>query len=164
MKPRQYPEQMLKTLVRKYEISADAEVRAWGMKGRELAVEAGIFSAEAMERCLKGYEYDYIVCDYAYSVNNPDVELAKEINGAAEYMKDKGWISISSAGENMGEEGVYSWLKPTPTGIDYAHELMRPWYRKVWDLLKGDIRTIVVAIITATIVTLLANLVLRLFG
>ena len=164
MKPRQYPEQMLKTLVGEYESSGGADVRAWGMEGRKLVVEAGIFSAEVMERALKGYKYDELVGDYVYTVSNPDTRFAKELNAAARYMKDKGWISILSAEEGRVEDGVYSRLKPIPKGIDYAHQIMRPWYRKAWDFFKSDIRTIVVAIITAIIITILTTLVLRILG
>ena len=164
MTPGQYPEKMLKTLVREYEISGDAKVRAWGMEGHKLAVKAGIFSAEVIERALKGYKYYYDVGDYSYSGDNPDTPSLMEINAAARHMQDKGWITVSSAEEGVIEDGVYSRLKPTPEGIDYAHQIMRPWHRKAWDFFRSDIRTIVVAIITAIIITLLTTWVLRLLG
>lgn len=164
MKPREYPERMLKGLVKDYELSADADVRAWGMEGRELAVEAGIFSAEVVKRALVGYKYEPEMDDYVYTVGNSDTRFVKEINAAAAYMKEKGWITVLPAGEGMAEDGVYSRLKPTSKGIDYAHQIMRPWYRKAWGLLKKDVRTIVVAIVTTIIITVLTNWVLGLLG
>ena len=164
MKPGQYPEQMLKTLVREYEISGDAGVRAWGMEGQKLAVKAGIFSAKIIERALKGYRYDFQVGDYSYSLSNPDIQSLIEINAAARHMQAKGWITLLSAEEGVVEDGVYGRLKATPEGIDYGHQIMRPWYRKAWDFFKSDVRTIVVAIITAIIITLLTTWALRIFG
>ena len=42
-----------------------------------------------------------------------------------------------------------------PQGIDCARVLLRPWHGKLWDLFRGDLRTIVVSVITATLVTLM---------
>jgi hypothetical protein len=156
MKPGQYPEQMLKTLVKEYESSGDAGVRAWGMEGRKLVVKAGIFSADVIESALKGYQYEFDIGEYVY-ISNVDTRPLKEINAAAEYMQTKGWITLSSTEEGMAADGVYGNLKPTPEGIDHAHQIMRPWYRKAWDFFKNDVRTIVVAIITAIIITLLTT-------
>ena len=163
MKPGQYPEQMLKTLVKEYESSEDAEVRAWGMEGRKLAVKAGIFSAEVIESALKGYRYELEFSDYVYSLS-VNTQPLMEINAAVKYMRAKGWITLLSQEEPAVEEGVYSSLKPTPEGIDYAHKIMRPWYRKAWNFFKSDVRTIVVAVITTIIITLLATWVLRILG
>jgi hypothetical protein len=163
MKPVQYPEQMLKTLVKEYEISGAAEVRAWGIEGRELAVKAGIFSAEVIESALKGYRYELEFSDYVYSLS-VNTQPLMEINAAVRYMKTKGWITLLSREEPAVEEGVYSSLKPTPEGIDYAHKIMRTWYRQAWDFFRSDVRTIVVAVITAIIITLLTTLVLRVLG
>lgn len=160
MKPGQYPEQMLKTLVKEYESSGDAEVRAWGIEGRKLAVKAGIFSAKVVESALKGYRYEFDIGDYSYS-SSVDTRSLMEINAAVRYMQAKGWVTLLPREEGVVEDGVYGSLKPTPSGIDYAHQIMCPWYRKAWDFFKSDIRTIVVAIITAIIITLLTTLVLR---
>ncbi len=163
MKPGQYPEQMLKMLVKEYESSEDAKVRAWGIEGRKLAVKAGIFSAEVIENALKGYRYEFDVADYSYS-SSVDTQPLMEINAAVRHMKVRGWITILPTEEGVAEDGVYGSLKPTPKGVDYAHQIMRPWYRRVWDFLKSDIRTIVVAIITAIIITILTTWVLRILG
>jgi len=74
-------------------------------------------------------------------------------------MKRRGWVEFS----DLGVHGKYSpALFPTiPNGIDHAHWLMRPWYRKALDALKGDVRTIVVSVITAVIVTFLTTWLLR---
>lgn len=164
MKPSQYPEQMLKTLVREYEISGDAELRAWGIEGRKLAVKAGIFSDEVIKRGLKGYWYNDEVGDYSYSLSNVDTRSLIEISAAVRYMQAKGWITLSSAGNGVAENSIYGRLNLTPDGIDYAHQIMRPWYRKAWDFFKSDVRTIVVAIITAIIITLLTTWILRILG
>lgn len=163
MKPGQYPEQMLKTLVKEYEGSEDAKVRAWGMEGQKLAIKAGIFSAEVIESALKGYHYEFDVADYSYS-SSVDTRPLMEINAAVRNMKVRGWITLLSTEEGVAEDGVYGSLKPTPEGMAYAHQIMRPWYHKAWDFFKSDIRTIVVAIITAIIITLLTTLVLRISG
>ena len=162
MEPGQYPERMLKTLVKEYESSEDAGVRAWGIEGRKLAVKTGIFSAEVIESALKGYRYDFAIGDYSYSLS-VDTQPLMEINGAVRYMQAKGWITLLPPEDGV-EDGVYSILQPTPEGIDYAHQIMRCWYRKAWDFFKSDVRTIVVAVITAIIITLLTTWVLRVLG
>ncbi|TET75880.1 MAG: hypothetical protein E3J42_02555 [Dehalococcoidia bacterium] len=49
-------------------------------------------------------------------------------------------------------------------GIDHGKWLMRAWYRKAFDAVKGDIRTVVVAIITAIIITVVTILILKWIG
>lgn len=73
---------------------------------------------------------------------------------AIDIMVDRGWVSHVHRGDIV-------LLSP---GIDHARWLMRPWYVKMWDFFKGDVRTIVVAIVSAVVITIVTNLVLRALG
>lgn len=59
--------------------------------------------------------------------------------------------------ENVGVEKN---VGPTPAGLDYARWLLRPRWQKLLTYFQGDLRAVVVALITA----LLTTLVLRFLG
>ena len=139
-------ERMLIALVKKYDQDPwTLSEPGFGLDGWDLAGKAGIISAKKIEeyrrQALSGYPSD--------------------IPEMTSLMKQRGWIEFS----DLGAYGKYSKaLFPTVEGIDHAHQLIRPWYRKALDVLKGDIRTIVVAVITAIVITLLTTWILRLLG
>lgn len=46
-------------------------------------------------------------------------------------------------------------VAPRAAGLEHARNLTRPWYQKVWEYLKGDVRSVVAAVVTAIVTTLL---------
>ncbi len=72
-------------------------------------------------------------------------------------MRGRKWVDTNDA---SGQ----SWIWPLHEGIDEGRRLMRPWHHKAWDFIKGDIRTIVITVITALIITVLTTLLLRKLG
>ncbi len=139
-------EKMLVALVKEYDQNAFIlSEPGFGLDGWDLAAKVGITPAEKVE------EYRQ-----AFLSGCPG-----DIPEMASLMKRRGWVEFS----DLGVYGKYSpVLFPKVEGIDHAHWLMRPWYRKALDALKGDIRTIVVAVITAIIITLLTTWILRLLS
>jgi len=85
----------------------------------------------------------------------------EDITEMASLIERRGWAKSSDLGAYARHSRA---LWPTPEGIDHAHWLMRPWHRKALDALKGDMRTVVVAVITAIIITLLTTWILRLLS
>jgi hypothetical protein len=74
-------------------------------------------------------------------------------------MKAREWVT-----QYQSEEGYHTVIEPTPKGIDEGRRLLRPRYIKMWDFMKGDVRTVIVAGITAVVVAVVTALVMRALG
>jgi len=79
------------------------------------------------------------------------------VGAVIDEMKGREWVDTNAAFGQI-------WIWPLPEGIDEGRRLMRPWYQKAWDFFKGDIRTIVITVITALIITVLTTWLLRKLG
>lgn len=73
---------------------------------------------------------------------------------AVQMMVNRGWANYVSGGE----------IELSPAGLARARWLLSPWHMKMWDFLKGDLRTVIVAAITAIATAIVTALVLRLLG
>lgn len=139
MRPIEWATRMLRVLIREYENNParfsdpGQAIDIW-----ELAVKAGIIS-------------DKKVGKQDFYSGHPFRDAIDAVIGE---MKRREWIGI---GGTFGE----TWVFPLPAGIDEGRRIIRPWYRKAWDFFKGDVRTIVIAVITALVITLLTNWLLR---
>lgn len=71
----------------------------------------------------------------------------------SEELSEQAWVS---------GEYVVEW-ELLLTGIDHAHHLARPFYRKLLDFIKGDVRTIVIAALTAAVIAIVTELIVRAF-
>ncbi len=141
-KPSEYPDRMLVVLVREY--NENLSVRDEGMPETLIAVRAGIVE-----------DYREQVGDDRWRYGN----FLAEQKEALRILEKEGYV------ETVGSEyRVVRLIKPTYKGIERANYLMRPWYRKVCDFIKGDIRIVVITIVTAIIITLLTTLILRLLN
>jgi hypothetical protein len=142
MRPMEWAARMLKVLICEYEDNParfsdpGQAIDIW-----ELAVKAGIISGEkvSMQDFYSGHPFRDAI----------DTVIAE--------MKRREWISTDST-------FAQTWVFLLPAGIDEGRRIIRPWYRKVWDFFKGDVRTIIIAVITALIITLLTNWLLRVLG
>jgi len=139
-------ERMLIALVKEYDWNpAMLSEPGFGLDGFDLAGKAGIISAKKVEEYRKAFFSGY----------------PSGIPVMTTLMEERDWVEFSDLG-TYGEHSKA--LFPTVEGIDRAHWLMHPWYHKALDALKGDVRTIVVAVITAIVITLLTTWILRLLG
>ena len=138
--PSEYPNLVLKALLREYD--SNLEVRNKGLSETILVVKAGI---------VKDYEEDIGNNKRTYG------DFVSEMKEVLRVLEDQQYITLSPY-------LVDRFVKPTAKGIAHARWLMRPGYQKAWDYLKGDIRTTVIAVITALLITLLINWILRLLG
>ncbi len=124
--------------------------RVVGVNEKELVIKAGILPEEVVREDFWAYYNEH----------------QSEIRRALEELEAREWVT-HSVDTKYGDGIVMLWdgirLKP-PKGIDYCERLMRPWYRKALDAIKGDLRTIVVAIIISVVITVVTNLILRALG
>lgn len=82
-----------------------------------------------------------------------------DLPSIANLMVKKRWVISKKFDENSPRV-----LYPTFEGLRHAQWLMRPQHRKVWDYLKGDIRTAVISVIASLLTALLTYGILRLLG
>jgi len=87
-----------------------------------------------------------------FSCSFPD-----DFPAAFHLLEIRGWAESSELGAYGSSSPAFY---PTSAGIDHAHHLMRPWYKRMWDYFEGDIRAIVVAAMTAIVITVITNLIL----
>ena len=156
-KPSEYPERMLKALVKVRDCCPAMGVddptilpTKW-----HLARNAGIVSARELELAEK-YAVSRNSCFMPQELTVEQevrrlVGVAGDLDAAMHEMKERGWILTWED---------HAW--PTKDGLDHGRLLMRTWYRKAFDAVKSDIRTIVVAVITAVIVTIATTLIIQL--
>ncbi len=135
-------EKLLVALVREFELNpAELNEPGFGLDGWDLAWKAGVILKK--EADLRRQNISCGAMD--------DLAVAFSV------ITTRDWAKAS----DVGAHGKYSpALWPTPKGIDHAHELMRPWYRKALDAFAGDARTIVVAVVTALIISVITNLII----
>jgi len=138
--PSEYPNLVLKALLREYD--SNLEVRNKGLSETILVVKAGI---------VKDYEEDIGNNKRTYG------DFVSEMKEVLRVLEDQQYITLSPY-------LVDRFVKPTAKGIDHARWLMRPGYQKVWDYLKGDIRTAIISVIASLLTALLTYGILRLLG
>ncbi|MDO8751119.1 MAG: hypothetical protein Q7K03_08255 [Dehalococcoidia bacterium] len=149
-----WPELFLVALVKQYEKAPGVmSAPGFGETPLDLAVEAGImsnavFKSEEYKTYLQGYEW----------ATFQEVTIA-DVLEATRMMAMRGWAE--SQRDKVQNESI--WL-PTLAGIDYARRIMRPWWLKLLDGIKGDLRSILVSVITAIAATVLTTLLLKLLG
>ena len=136
LKPSEYPDQILKALLNAYDDPDNAKAR-----------EEGIGFLEILQ--LAGMTKEYA----AYDISTQEIyEYLRQLSAS-------GYIYESSRANG---QPLY---KPTPKGLDYGRFLNRSWfYRKCVHPIKGDIRTVVFALITAIIVTIVITVILKAIG
>ncbi len=133
---------MLITLVQLWEAEDGGKIRVEGISGTQLAFASGILSSYKSKRE-----------DYSRGEK-------EEISVAAEQLENRLFMTT----HGMTFEPEHSGIKPTSLVIDHAHWLMHPWYVKMWHFFKGDVRTALIAVITAVVITIVTTLVLRASG
>jgi hypothetical protein len=131
-KPSEYPDVILKSLVKAYDDMNNNKARAEGFSFTEILGLAGMRQE--------------------YTTGDIDT---KEIYNYLHDLRTSGYIYESGYADSSQS------YKLTREGICYAYWLMRPWYRKAFDFMKGDVRTIVISVITALIITVATFFVLR---
>ncbi len=156
-----YPEYLLKALVRirdAYPALIEQDPTSMPSKW-ELAQKSGIISSNDLELV-----YEYRIT-WSSMIGTPETPEDKERTGilrfvdenldaAVKEMKERGWLSL------VWEGGIW----PSSDGVDYGRMLMRHWYVKMWDFFKGDVRTALITVITAVVITIITTLVLRALG
>jgi hypothetical protein len=132
IKPSEYPDVILKSLVKAYDDMNNNKARSEGFSFIEILDLAGMIQE--------------------YSTGDIDT---KEIYNYLHELQANSYIYESGYADRSP---LY---KLTREGIRYAYWLMRPWYRKAFDFMKGDVRTIVVSVITALIITVATFFIIR---
>ena len=140
-KPSEYPERVLKALVKEYD--SNLEIRSNGMAEDSLAGKAGVVD-DYTEEIIPNKKWTY----------GP---FQLEMHAAIRVLEDAKYVTAEWSGSD-------TLIKPTYEGLDHARWLMRPWYRKISDYFKGDIRTIVIAVVIALLTTLLIHWISQLLG
>ena len=142
-KPSEYPERMLKALVKEYDVPGNVSIRRDGMPLTILAVRAGI---------VEDYETRERISNTVVRLVYGD--FPSEIEAALRLIEEAGWVTkLGSASDPS--------IRPTVEGLRHGRWLLRPRYRKAFDAVKGDVRTVIVALVTATIVTIATTLIIE---
>lgn len=131
LKPSEYPNRMLKALVKAYDDKRNRKAREEGLSFLDILRLAGMEVLYARYRISTEEGYD-----------------------ALGQLKKSNYIYESGSRDGP----LY---KPKPEGLLKGRFLNRSClYRKVYHPIKGDVRTVVVTVITAVIISLLMNLLL----
>ena len=156
-----YPEYLLRALVRQRDAYPGlAEMDPTFMPSKwELAHKAGLISSKDLKLV---YKHHLTSTSMIGSPETPEDEkrigvlraVDENLDAAIREMRQRGWLPA------VWEGGIW----PSTTGVDYGRMLLRPWYCKVWDTVKADARTVVIAVITAIIITVVTTLILRALG
>jgi len=109
----------------------------------DLAAKADIIPKEAVEKRRLAF--------YSGAID--------DLHFIANLMIEKGWVKSKKFDESSPRV-----LFPTSEGMGHAQWLMRPWHRRMWDYLKGDVRTIIVSVVSALLTTILIYWLSRLLG
>jgi len=142
LKHSEYPDLVLKALVEEYDSSVDA--RSGGTSWTFLCLKSALMD-----------DYTKKTKDGKEDKESYDSRFFQEMDEVIRILKNEEYI------DTLGS-GIDTIFKPTYKGIARARHLLRPWYKKVWDIAKGDLRTIIVAIITAIITALVTALIYNL--
>jgi len=142
VKPIEYPGRMLKVLVKEYDVPQNVSIRCNGMSLITLAVKAGIVGDyEAQERISNT------------AVRSHYGNFVSEIEATLRHIGKEGCV------EKRGS-AADTYILPTVEGLRHGSWLLRPRYRKAFDAVKGDVRTVIVALITAAIVATITTLIM----
>jgi hypothetical protein len=142
IKPSEYPERMLKALVKEYDMPENASIRANGMALAILAAEAGI---------VKDYETQERISntEVRYSYDN----FFPEIVATLGLMERAGWVEKRGSAADLC-------ILPTVEGLCHGRFLNRSWcYREIWHPIKSDVRTVFIAIIIVILTSIVINLI-----
>jgi len=89
--------------------------------------------------------------------------IAKRDRRSVENLVVKGYIEEVSqdvGGVRLGSTHSVNFYRATEKGlIEFA-----PWYKRIWFWVRGDVRTVIIAIITALTTTLITVFIERLFN
>ena len=125
-KPSEYPERMLKVLVKEYDVPENVSIRRNGMALTTLAVRVGI---------VEDYENQERTSDTA--VRSTYGDFVSEIMASLRVMEGREWV------EKLGPPNdVY--VRLTDEGYHHGKWLLRHWYLKALDPVRV-IRAIYVA-------------------
>jgi len=149
MKTSQMADKILIALVRVYERSqAILTEPGFGLDIWDLAEEASIIdkyeAANRRKYFLSGSGF------FSGGMEN--------FPGITASLRKRGWIETHEFG-GYGKDSVA--LYPTLEGIDHAHWLMRPWYKKIAGYLSKYLIQITVSVITAAVTTLVTYFILE---
>jgi hypothetical protein len=153
MKPSEYPELMLKALVSKWDKHpGELSEPSLGFDIWGLAVEAGMISRNDIDT----FREHWLGGDSTFEMHGV---VVGDIFAAVDVMRQRGWIQTIKT--EFDGKPVYAY-KPTIAGSEHGLFLNRSYfYRKCWYPLKGDVRAIVVSVITSLIITVATFFVLR---
>jgi len=146
MKPSEYPELMLKALVSKWDKHpGELSEPGLGFDIWDLAIKACIISDEEVS-ILREH---WVGGDSNFEIHGI---VVGDIFAAVDLMKQRGWIQTIKT--ELDGKSIYAY-KPTIVGLEHGRFLNRScFYRKCWYPIKGAVWTIVIAIITTILTTL----------
>ena len=146
MKPRDYPNQILKTLIALYDKGPGrfhpGKAEFWP-ELTELAKMARITTEEEMKKARAGQK-------------NPD-ELEARVEYPFYELEKRKYLEIISVGN-------VKVIFPAPLGIDFGHFLMRPWYKNMWSWFKEPVKTIIVGVLAGAGGGILISFLNKFFG
>lgn len=143
MKPSEHPEQMLKVLVREYNAPRNVSIRHNGIAFTTLAVQTGIAKDYIRKQHISNTEIRYTVGDFP-----------SEMSAALRLLEKEGLVEKRGAGSDTH-------ILPTVEGLCHGRWLLRPWYQKIWDTIKNDVRNIIVTFIVAILVSISTYLIMQ---
>jgi len=144
IKPSKYPERILKALVKEYYESGNESIRRDGMALSILAVRAGIVEDHKTQVQVSNTK----VCS-SYG------DFVSETDAALREMEELGWVKKQGSAGDL-------YILPTAEGLRHGRWLLLSWYSKAFDAVKAEFRTIIVAVITAAIVSVVTTLIMQL--
>ncbi len=83
--------------------------------------------------------------------------MANQDKRSVENLVARGYLENVPVDKTNLHGGTYTlqFFRVTEKGLN----VFEPWYEKLWFMMKGDIRTIIISVITAVIVTILTLLI-----
>ena len=82
----------------------------------------------------------------------------RDLDWAIERARVDGWLMDDDL-LDRSLDNKWHGIRPSNAGLEKVTELTRPWWRTVIAALSGDVRTILIAAITAVVISLILRLV-----
>ena len=139
IKPSEYPDRMLKELVKSYDTPENVSVRRNGLALTELAVSAGIVKDYEIKEKISNTE----VC-YEYG------DFFSEIMATIDIMEKAGWVEKRGSASDLH-------ILPTLEGLLHARWLLQPYHVKAWLAIRSDLRTVFIAIVITILTALIVK-------
>ncbi len=139
IKPSEYPERMLKTLVKEYDVPENVDIRYNGMELSILAADAGIVSDYKTEERVSNNHVRYTYDDFF-----------PEIMATIGIMEKAGWVEKQGSASDLR-------ILPTVEGLRHARWLLQPYHVKAWLAIRSDLRTVFIAIVITILTALIVK-------